>query len=427
MSWQQNNKITEHLPRSCSPKIVQSRVKVMTPCSTSVIYHNRPNPHYANAEVTVPELRENLAPLSHQYLDRLSDATAPIFQQGQLRSNGVAISKTLLLTTGPYQQGESVLAQDRPAKVIFDGSQDGFPFQILEIEEPVPDWLPLGPPQQDTPSIQISCKKRLPANEVSQTGSYHPPNILAPALPGTPCISLYSGKLYAIHRGDIDDGRRPLLISTHDIYDYLVMIAKHDALPKGRKAAAVKILKQLEKPNSDEEFLSGDNWTPNFDSRQNTPSTIRSSLMLNTLVGDFDIPMMFNYEEMKTENGSQIKIWRQDPAHEPKYIYRMSPSPRECYPNVNAPEFYHRLAEQLALNQLEENTYPQTLSTTILDIPVELSVERVEHRHTSPQYQEEHQPSESYPMRAAHLELSPLDSKTLSQSLPNQNSEEKNE
>lgn len=309
-----------------------------------------PCPSKRDMEIPMEELQSRIPASTRPHLNKLALATFPIFKDGNFTSHGVAISDTLFLTIGPYQLGEKMLIGYSSAIVIFDGSEDDFPFQILQLSNfetnPFSEWLLLESSNPESPSVQINFKDDPHrANNLIQVGSL---GGVYPAANGVPCMSLNSGKLHAIHQGLNASQGHPVLFNVGDIYNYLSHVANQDSQGK-RQQTAQKILKQL-----------------------NHSSPIRCSLVVEEVINKIAFPILFNYDEIIEEDGSrQIKIWRQDRVNEKKH-YRIFPN-LPHFPHYDLKELYYMLAKSLATNYLEEKQYPPALSTEAYDTTFHLT------------------------------------------------------
>jgi hypothetical protein len=199
----------------------------------------------------------------------LSNTIFPLFVKDKhkhihYRGNAIAIADDLFLTAQQILEKEEVRFGDRQAYLCFDGSQEGANFKIFKIlnRDLKPVRLSLEPLPNDP--IQLFYH-RCPENKSYVwfvktfdllTNEEEP--ITADIVKkiqewiqeaGGPVMSLSTGKVHAIARGQYELDGTPLYEKISDIYEVLKSAAESDDIPL-RQEHAQNILKKMRKFSS---------------------------------------------------------------------------------------------------------------------------------------------------------------------------------
>lgn len=188
-----------------------------------------PPPSSSQQGLSTSASNPEISPEEQEYIKRLEAATIPLFSQGRIIGNGIAISPNLILVAADCAQDDDLCIEspeakkeeiERPVKMqawpLFGEDSDSF--KVLHVDTNLLKPIPLCILTKPESSIQISFNlragvpiiKRLDKSEVRYIRRINSPTHRLPLPPATqydpqasgPIMSLNNGNVYAFLQRD---------------------------------------------------------------------------------------------------------------------------------------------------------------------------------------------------------------------------------
>ncbi|WP_042280068.1 hypothetical protein [Candidatus Protochlamydia sp. R18] len=318
-----------------------------------------------------------------QTVNSLYQATLPIYNEtNRFMGNGVAIATDLLLTSGHCVEGKYAHVHSGTrgifkAEVIFDGSNgelSNLDFKILHVAHANFKFITLDIQPGFGKSIQMYFKEKEGTlnphvrSFESMGGSYATRSDQSSSgtnrgESGAPRMSLYNGRVHAIHQGESEG------LKVIDIYSALDRASKNKQ--SSQQVVAQGILRSVTFANRDMVGINTSTVVLELGGVVGEKPGVKGSVPCTVNRDNEEISGLFNYREItKTGPGPRDITIHRNGVRNSEVTYRISPNPHQnpAY-NKNQDKFYKSLAKSIGEYYLLNNgTYPNNHSVFTLGV-----------------------------------------------------------